>query len=364
MKKAIGNYIKVAALAAAALIGLAGCTKKEIKTVFDINVSDHIDEIDYSNMSVSVPAKTEVSEDDAKQVADKQYAQLVKIVKTYGDVSELITDRAVELGDVIDLDFSGKKDGVSFEGGTAAGQALWIGSHTFINGFEDGLIGVKPGETVDLNLTFPENYGKEDLAGADVVFTCTVNGIIQEKDVLAYFNKSYGSSVDSYEGFLAYMQEALEQNAKSQYETNVNNAMIEQLINTVNVKNEFPSKLILAYQEKAQDELNTNATYYNITADEYAQQAFGKTANEYVQDYSYNQLKMDAALLQIGEKEGLIVSDEDMETRLRELLLSYGYEDYDAALEELQIDLEMYKVYFLEEDVVNFLRTKVAITEY
>ena len=57
MKKAIGNYIKVAAIAAAALIGLAGCAKKEIKTVFDINVSDHIDEIDYSNLSVSVPQR-------------------------------------------------------------------------------------------------------------------------------------------------------------------------------------------------------------------------------------------------------------------------------------------------------------------
>ncbi len=364
MKKAIGNYIKVAAIAAAALIGLAGCAKKEIKTVFDINVSDHIDEIDYSNMSVSVPAKTEITDDYVKQTTDKQYAQLVQIVKAYGQVTDLITDRAVETGDVIDLDYSGKKDGVQFDRGTAAGQSLWIGSHTFIDGFEDGLIGVKPGETVDLNLTFPENYTNADLAGADVVFTCTVNGIIQEKDILAYFNQNYGTDLDSYDGFTSYIKDALEQSATSQYETNVNNAMIEQLINTVNVKNEFPSKLILAYQEKAQDELDTNATYYNITADEYAQQAFGKTANEYVQDYSYNQLKMDAALLQIGEKEGLVVSDEDMETRLREMLLSYGYEDYDAALEELQIDLEMYKVYFLEEDVVNFLRSKVTVTEY
>ena len=363
MKKAVVNYLKPAAVMAAVIISLAGCGKKEIKTVFDIDVSDYIEEVDYSNIAVSVPAASTVSDEEAKSVADKQYLQLAQITKAYGQVSELITDRAVQEGDVIDLDYSGKKDGVQFEGGTATGQSLWIGSHSFIDGFEDGLIGVKPGETVDLNLTFPDPYTNPDLAGADVVFTCTVNGIIPEKDVLAYFNKSYGSNVETYDDFLIYIKDTLEQSAKAQYESSVNNAIVEQLINSVNVKKEFPSQLILAYQQKAQDELDTNATYYKITADEYAQQAFGKTANEYVQDTSYDQLKMDAVMAYIGKKENLFISDEEMETRLRELLLSYGYEDYEDALEKLQIDLEQYKVYFLEEDVVNFLRNKVTVSE-
>ena len=83
----------------------------------------------------------------------------------------------VKEGDVVNIDYSGKKDGVAFDGGTAQGAALEIGSGTFIPGFEEGLIGVNTGETVDLDLTFPENYGAEELAGAETVFTVTVNYI-------------------------------------------------------------------------------------------------------------------------------------------------------------------------------------------
>ena len=83
----------------------------------------------------------------------------------------------VESGDTVNIDFEGKKDGVAFDGGTSQGYNLTIGSGSFIDGFEDGLIGVNVGDTVDLNLTFPEGYQNADLAGQDVVFTVTVNFI-------------------------------------------------------------------------------------------------------------------------------------------------------------------------------------------
>ena len=78
-----------------------------------------------------------------------------------------ITSRAVKEGDVADIDFEGKKDGVAFDGGTAQDSYLEIGSDSFIDGFEDGLIGKKVGEKVKLNLTFPENYQNTELAGQD-----------------------------------------------------------------------------------------------------------------------------------------------------------------------------------------------------
>ncbi|MDE6619187.1 MAG: FKBP-type peptidyl-prolyl cis-trans isomerase, partial [Lachnospiraceae bacterium] len=83
-----------------------------------------------------------------------------------------ITNRAVQDGDVVDIDFIGRKDGEAFEGGSASGFKLTVGSGQFIPGFEDGLVGVMPGETVDLNLTFPETYRQNaELAGKEVVFT-------------------------------------------------------------------------------------------------------------------------------------------------------------------------------------------------
>lgn len=84
--------------------------------------------------------------------------------------------RVVEEGDTVAIDYEGKKDGVAFNGGTGS-HDLTIGSGQFIEGFEEGLIGHTVGETVDLDLTFPENYGTEELAGEDVVFTVKINGI-------------------------------------------------------------------------------------------------------------------------------------------------------------------------------------------
>lgn len=88
-----------------------------------------------------------------------------------------VTDRAVVDGDEVNLDYCGKVDGVAFEGGTAEKQTLVIGSHTFIEGFEEQLVGMNIGETKDINVTFPEEYHAEELKGKPATFTCTINGI-------------------------------------------------------------------------------------------------------------------------------------------------------------------------------------------
>lgn len=135
-----------------------------------------------------------------------------------GGELEEITDRdVVENGDVANIDYVGKKDGVAFDGGTAEGYDLSIGSGSFIPGFEEGLVGVKKGETVDLNLTFPENYGAADLAGAEVVFTVTVNGIY--KEIKPEFNNDYVAglgieNVSTTEEYRAYLKNMMEENEK------------------------------------------------------------------------------------------------------------------------------------------------------
>lgn len=89
------------------------------------------------------------------------------------------TSNTVEKGDVVKIDFVGKKDGVAFDGGTAQGQILEIGAGQYVDGFEDGIIGMKPGETKNVNITFPNHY-YEELAGKDVVFEITVQKVYKE----------------------------------------------------------------------------------------------------------------------------------------------------------------------------------------
>lgn len=89
------------------------------------------------------------------------------------------TSYQIQEGDILNIDYVGKIDGVAFEGGTAQGTKLEIGSDTFIEGFEDQLIGAHPGETVDVNVTFPEDYHAEEYAGKDATFEVTINGVYE-----------------------------------------------------------------------------------------------------------------------------------------------------------------------------------------
>ena len=93
--------------------------------------------------------------------------------------AEEVTEGSVQNGDVVTINYVGTKDGVAFDGGTATDAQLTLGSGQFIDGFEDGVVGHNIGDTFDLDLTFPENYGNEDLAGQAVVFTVTLKGISQ-----------------------------------------------------------------------------------------------------------------------------------------------------------------------------------------
>ena len=142
----------------------------ETITLKDINLEDYLTLGEYKGVTAEVTG-IEITDEDVENELANVYAQDPMLVD--------VTDRAVENGDTVNIDYVGKYADTleAFDGGTAEGASLTIGSHSYIDGFEDGLIGAKIGETVDLNLTFPENYGATDLAGKDVIFTVTVNGI-------------------------------------------------------------------------------------------------------------------------------------------------------------------------------------------
>lgn len=114
---------------------------------------------------------------DKVEVTNEEVDAQVDSILASNPNSQDITDRAVENGDIANIDYEGKKDGVAFDGGTAKGYDLHIGSGSFIPGFEDGVVGMKIGETKDIKLTFPKDYQSTELAGKEVVFTVKVNSI-------------------------------------------------------------------------------------------------------------------------------------------------------------------------------------------
>lgn len=143
----------------------AGCGKPEERELFNTKLSKIVKLNEYNGIKVDT-SSAEFKEFYDAEISSDVSANGFYVKKTEGVVAK---------GDTANIDYTGKKDGVAFEGGTAQGYDLTIGSNSFIAGFEDGLIGVAIGSTVDLNLTFPENYHSADLAGKAVVFTVKVN---------------------------------------------------------------------------------------------------------------------------------------------------------------------------------------------
>ncbi len=143
----------------------AGCGKNAKRQLYNEKLNKYIDLGEYKSI------KVDTKSDEFKKFYDSAVSSDISsndlyVRKTEGEVSN---------GDTVNIDYTGKKDGIAFDGGTAEGYDLTIGSNSFIDGFETGLIGKKIGETVDLNLTFPENYNSSELAGKAVVFTVKIN---------------------------------------------------------------------------------------------------------------------------------------------------------------------------------------------
>ena len=152
---------------------------------------------------------------ESTEVTDEEIDQQVASNLSASDKLEEVKEGTVESGDVANIDYEGKLNGEAFEGGTDKGYDLTIGSGTFIDGFEDGLIGKKIGDTVDLNLTFPENYGSTELAGKDVVFTVTINSVKRAPELTDALVAEISDEYKTVEEYRNSIKEQLETQNKS-----------------------------------------------------------------------------------------------------------------------------------------------------
>jgi len=277
-------------------------------------------------------------------VSEKEIEDEINKIVEENPLYEEVKDREVKEGDTVNIDYEGKKDGVAFDGGTAAGFDLVIGSGSFIDGFEEGLIGTKPGEVKDLNLKFPEEYqNSPDLAGQEVVFTVTIN-YIKGEPIETVFNDefvervSYGeySTTDDYRD---YIKDKLYSNKVSSM---VDTAFM-QVIEASSVS-EVPQGLVeimkqridASYRLMAEQNGATNfeefiTQFSQLTMDEY-----NKRLDETAKTYVEQQLITEA----IAKKENITVTDEEYQQYLDQYLETNQIE----SMEELEKStLENYK---------------------
>jgi len=237
---------------------------------------------------------------------------------------------AVKLYDTANIDFEGKVDGVAFDGGTAEGYDLLIGSGNFIPGFEDGLIGAEVGSTVDLPVTFPESYGNTDLAGKAAVFTVTVNSIKALPELTDAFiaEVTEFDTLDAYkEDIRTTLQQSYDATVESQFESDIMAALVNDATYHMDL-----SKEINAYTNNMKSMYEYQASMYGVSFEVFINAMFGMSLsafNEEMPKSAEQLVKRYYALLAVADAEGLKVTDAEYTEYAELMMVDYGFESLD-----------------------------------
>ena len=258
-------------------------------------------------------------------------------------------DREAKEGDTVVIDFEGFLDGKPFDGGKGQNYSLELGSHTFVPGFEEQLVGVKAGDEKDLDVTFPEDYHK-DLAGKAVVFKVKVHEV-KEKEVPALddeFAKDV-SEFDTLKDLKADLKKKItaerEETAKRAFE----DALMEQVAD--NITADVPDAMVEAQARQFLDNFKMQLAQQGIQYDEYSK-ATGMDESKLIDDAkepALKQVRMDLAMLAIIKAENIDATDEEVEAEYKRMADQYG------------MDLETVKKYLQADQVKDQLKSQKAI---
>ena len=344
-------------LTAATVVGCGNST--DGKNLSSIELEKYVTNIgEYKGLEIS-GTKTEVTDEYVESYID----YILENSKETKDV----TERAVMTGDVVNIDYVGTKDGIAFEGGTAQGYDLEIGSGSFIDGFEDGLIGCNIGDTVDLNLTFPEQYHSEELAGQDVVFTVTINSISElvKPELTDEYVQSIGmEECQTVEQFYDVVRTSLEEDATFTYENELQVQIAEKVMENCEFSEEVPESLLNYYKEQISANIENSASSIGLELSDFLIQYYGMTLEQFeeeVETQAADSARLAMAYALIAKKENIEVTDDELNKNIEENYANFGYESVEAFMQ--QDDPEDYRDYLLKAKVRDLLMENAVISE-
>ena len=316
-----------------------------------INVADYVTLGEYTGVEVSV---------DAPVVTDEYLDSYIDYVLQSNMVKTEVTDRPVEEGDIVNIDYEGKIDGVAFDGGTAQGYDLTIGSGAFIDGFEDGLIGAQSGETLDVNVTFPEDYPGEEVAGKDAVFTVTVNSISVESlpELTDEFVQGLDVGVNTVEEYRQYAYDLLMEEEQNTHDSNAEVAILEAVMANSELQDP-PEDMTNRYYSRMIDNMTYYASMYGYDLETFL--SIQGTSEDATRESSVQAGQEIITMQAIAEAEGLSVTDEELDAEIESNAGSLGYDDVEEY--RASLDVEGYREYMMSEKVLDFLLENAVVTD-
>lgn len=323
-------------------VNLKNIGEEGVEFTFKIITKPEVKVNKYKGLNIK-PEEVEVTDEEINH-------ELSHLLERY---TELVTkDGEVKNGDVAIIDFEGFKDGEAFDGGKGESYSLEIGSNTFIPGFEEQVIGMKAGEEKDLNVTFPEDYGAKDLAGAPVVFKVKVNEVKEKKtrELDEDFFEDLGmEGIDSEDKLKAEIKESI----KAQKEMDAENKYVDSLLEGVskNVEVDIPEEMVNEEVDRLMGRFAEQMKMQGISLDLYYQ--FTGSNEEQLRSQmekeAFNNVLYRLMIEEIQQIEKIVVSDEDAEKEAEELAKKYQMDKEDflnqfGGLEMVKYDLEVRKV--------------------
>ncbi|TWS94663.1 MULTISPECIES: trigger factor [unclassified Streptococcus] len=275
---------------------------------------------DYKNLAVSVEASKEVTDEEVDAKVERERQNLAELV---------IKEDAAAKGDTVVIDFVGSVDGVEFDGGKGDNFSLELGSGQFIPGFEDQLVGAKAGETVNVNVTFPEDYQAADLAGKDALFVTTVHEV-KTKEVPALDDelaKDIDEEVETLADLKAKYRKELEAAKAIAFDDAVEAAALELAVENAEIV-ELPEEMLEAETHRAMNEFMSNMQRQGISPEMYFQLT-GTNQDDLHNQYAAEaekRVRTNLVIEAIAKAEGFEVSDAEVEKEITDLATEYNME--------------------------------------
>ena len=284
---------------------------------------------DYKGLTVNVTKQTVTDADvDARIEQDRK-----KVAR------QIDVEGALENGDTVKLNYMGTVDGVAFEGGTAENQTLTLGSGQFIPGFEDQMVGMNIGEEKDLNVTFPEKYHSEELAGKNAVFHVKV--LSATRTELPKLDDDFAADASEYNTFAEYKDsivKELNDRAAKNNEIAVENALVEKAVE--NASMDIPQAMINEQTNYLLREMQMRMAYQGLKMEDYLKYT-GQTIEQLADMYkgeAEHRVKVELTLEAIRKAEGIEPTDEDVAKQIAEQAERMGQsvEDFEKTLTDEQ----------------------------